>query len=119
MSLKNNAPQPAGRRGEITLKIGGAPRTFRFGMNALIAFSQMHAGGPAAFSTIFDSNPLLGLRDMAYCGLLGSDGLPEDFGPEVVGDWIWEIEQKDWNRVQDVMLSALTPGNGKGATTSK
>lgn len=113
VTLPPPAPQPATRRGEIQVEIGGQLRTLKFGMNTTIAFGQLHADGPLDFSHLFATNPLLGLRDMTYCGLLmrrADNELPTDFSPELVGDWIEDMEQDEWNRVQACMTSNLTPG---------
>ena len=106
-------PQPNARRGEVQAEIGGQLRTLKFGMNTTIAFGQLHSDSPLDFSTIFLTNPLLGLRDMAYCGLLArraDNNLPDDFGPELVGDWIEDMEQPDWDLVKTVMSHSLSPG---------
>ena len=106
-------PQPATRRGEINVEMGGALRTLKFGMNTIIAFSELHAGRPDEFSQLFFTNPLLALRDMTYCALLlrrDVNGLPEDFSRETAGDWIEDMDQDVWDQVQAVMSASLTPG---------
>jgi len=113
MSLKNNAPA-ATRRGEITVEIGGQPRTFKFGMNALGAYSELRPSQAVeSLLSAMQTNPIRFFVDMAYCGLqqrAADNALPEGFAPETVGDWIDEMPQADWNKVRDVMTAALMPG---------
>ena len=109
-------------RGLIQVEIGGQLRTFKFGMNTLSNFSQLHSGKPGDFGDQFTKDPIGALRDLAYCGLLtrrSENDLPEDFTPETVGDWIDEMPQADWDQVRTVMMGALALGNTTPAATAK
>lgn len=107
-------PQLAARRGLVQVEIGGKLRTFKFGMNALIAFSDLYTGAPTDFAEQLDKNIFLTLRNMAYCGLVAraeENELPEDFSSEMVGDWVDEMAQQDWALVQSAILGAMALGN--------
>jgi hypothetical protein len=110
------------RRGEVIAEIGGQQRTFKFGMNTVSAFSRMHSDEPGDFSTAFNKDPYGALRDMAYQGLMmraSLNDLPEDFSPLTVGEWIDEMDAKDWEKVQAVLLDAMSLGNPNRANLSK
>lgn len=109
-------------RGLIAVEIGGQLRTFKFGMNSLSAYSQLHSGSPGDFGDQFAKDPIGAVRDLAYCGLLSrkaDNNLPEDFSPETVGDWIDEMPQAEWNEVQKVMFASVTVGNPLAPTKAK
>jgi hypothetical protein len=106
--------QPNPRRGEIDLEIGGAKRTLKFGMNTMIIFGDMHTNSPDDFSQVFQKNPILAIRDMTYSGLLArkaQNDLPEEFTPELVGDWIDEMPQNGMNVIAKAILEAMGLGN--------
>lgn len=118
-----STPQVNQRRGVVEIEFGGRLRTFKFGMNTLVAFGQLYADTPGEFGEQFTKNPILALRDMAYCGLLvrkAENDLPENFSSEMVGEWVDEMErQEDWQLVVDTMLGAMALGNPNRANLSK
>lgn len=106
----------AASRGTLTVAIGGRERTLKFGMNTLAAYANLHTGSPGDFGSQFSQNPIQAMIDMTYCGLqakASENELPEEFSPYVVGDWIDELAQEDWERIKTVMMGAMVPGNGK------
>ncbi|MGY2133654.1 hypothetical protein ACW9KT_15600 [Hymenobacter sp. HD11105] len=121
-SKSTPAPEVNTRRGVITVEIGGEMRTFKFGMNTLSAYARLHKDLPGDFSEQLSQDLIGALRDMAYCGLQvrkNENNLPEDFSPEMLGDWIDEMYQGDWDLVQSTMLGAMALGNPNRATLSK
>lgn len=112
-------------RGLLTVAIGGRERTLKFGMNTLAAYAELHTGSPGDFGTQFSKNPVQAMIDMTYCALYikknvnelpgpgESEDYPDGFCTGMVGDWIDEMAQEDWQSIQKTMMEAMVPGNSQ------
>jgi hypothetical protein len=110
-------------QGKIVKKIGEQEYTFKFNINAYIAFCDLYTGEPGNFADVFTNNPFKAMRDLFYVGLKNTEGgkalnkLPEGFGRDMVGEWIDEMDQDDFNEIQKVALEAMSSrfkGEGGG-----
>jgi hypothetical protein len=110
-------------QGKIVKKIGEQEYTFKFNINAYIAFCDLYTGEPGNFADIFSKNPFKAMRDLFFVALNNSEGgkpvneLPKGFNRELVGEWIDEMDQDDFNEIQKVALEAMTSrfkGEGGG-----
>ncbi len=93
----------------ITATIGGESRTIKFGTNATHLFCERYQIGLNGFSELFRSENIRPgyLRDFIWSGLVAGG---TDVTPEVVGDWIDDMEQTELERI---MSSFDTPPAGK------
>jgi hypothetical protein len=85
---------------EISAKIGGKKRFFRFGMNANSIYQKMITSGQATT----DQEMIIALF---YAGLKSKElinKLPDDFSLDLVGDWIDEMEETEY---KDVLAAAM------------
>jgi len=113
-------------RGIISKKIGEKEYVFKFNVNAYIQFCDLYSGEPDDFLAIFNKNPFKAMRDLLYCALNNIDAntgkkvndLPQNFSREMVGEWIEEMEQSDYNEIQKVALDAMT-SRFKGSDETK
>jgi hypothetical protein len=113
-------------RGIISKKIAGKEYVFKFNMNAYINFCDLYTGEPHNFTDVFNENPFKAMRDLFFCALNNLDAstgkkineLPENFSREMVGEWIEEMEQGDYDDIQKVALDAML-SRFKGGSDSK
>lgn len=111
------------RTGRIIKLIDGKERGFSFGMNCWSEFCKLHNIGPDQLGS-FDSDSL-GLemiRDILYCAALAwceSNDQPIDFNKFTVGDWIDEMEQKDFQEILSTMTSSRLLGKNLNGSIVK
>lgn len=98
---------------DITVKIGGKKRTFRFGMNANSIYERT-----LMKMDMTDSGAIIALF---YAGLKAKEAinsLPDDFSLETVGDWIDDMSEQDYEEVLEKGMEAFQLGVGKRKTVA-
>lgn len=85
---------PLATSGEITLSLGGQPRTLAFNMGTLINFSSGYKGGlPEAFQVMAD-NELVATAQLVYYALRARkhvNNLPAEFDVDIATEWLGEM----------------------------
>lgn len=100
-------------RGEIEIEIGGRSRLIKFGLNQMAIYTDKHAIDLSEIGTIAISQ----VRDLIWSGLVAGAkkrGEAVDFDEWVVGDWIEEMPQDDYERIMAAFQNAM-PKEGEGA----
>jgi len=89
--------------GEVTAKIGGKVRGMRFNLNCRYEFCKMHGLTEDQVQEYFMNRLNVdAIRDMVYCALRAADlafGNPIDYNQYVVGEWISEMPQEEFERI--------------------
>lgn len=104
------------RKGTITIKVAGVDRTFRFGMNAWDTFMTLQNCDITSASERLSekSSGFLGaMRDLFYSAALchcNVNDMVADFNRFEVGEWIDDMEQKDFVAVQQTMIESKLLG---------
>jgi len=98
---------------DITVKIGGKKRTFRFGINAHMIYERT-----LMKMEISDLGVIIALF---YAGLKAKEAvnsLPDDFSLETVGDWIDDMSEQDYEQVLEKGMEAFQLAVGKRKTVA-
>lgn len=93
-------------QGETEIEIGGRKRPTRICMNQIGEFTAMYGGPFHVFEAFLkhvlgQTVNLLQMRDFLYTALkwgAKKNRLPVDFTNEMVGDWIEEMEQSEFDK---------------------
>jgi hypothetical protein len=107
--------------GEVTLALGGQPRTVAFTMGALLEFVGLQKGDfQSAIDSLSSGNPDA-ITPLVYCGLKArrkANSLPADFDVETAREWVAEIVFLHPDELVPLMnaLSFAELGNRKGLT---
>lgn len=100
--------------GEVTVRLGGAPRRLRFGMNTLRDYTAL-TGSPAGnFGLDFQTDYNAALLHIVYCAIkryTPADELPEGFGLDAVGDWLDELAPEDADRLAATLIASVKTVN--------
>ena len=91
------------QKNSITLNIGGAERTLKFGMNTQERYLSEIPKVQNA-DNYFTQKKLI-----IYCGLLigEKDKLPKDFSLEMLGDWIDDCDDERFDEVNEMAGEAM------------
>ncbi len=116
----------AQQTGEITLPLGGQPRTIAFNMGTLIGFSGLYKGGlTEAFQAMAD-NELVAMAQLVYFGLRARkhvNELPAHFDEDLATEWIGELmleNPEGFKQLAGALADSLQAvGNKQGATAKK
>ncbi|MCC2547717.1 hypothetical protein LJY25_14775 [Hymenobacter sp. BT175] len=110
--------------GEVTLSLGGKPRTVAFTMGALLEYVGLQGGDlSAAIDSLGSGNPDA-ITPLVYCGLKVRrkvNALPADFDLDTAREWVAEVLFLRPDELTPLM-EALTAsfqelGNRKGLPT--
>jgi hypothetical protein len=120
------APQFDSTTGEITLQLGGQPRTLAFNMGTLIQFSSLYKGGLQEALGSFADNEVLALSRLSYFALRARkhlNDLPAYFDEDIATEWIGALLLQDPEGLT-ALTAALAKsleqvGNKKGAPVQK
>lgn len=115
----------AQQTGDVTLVLGGQPRTVGFTMGALLEFVGLQKGDlQQAIETLSDGNPDA-ITPLVYTGLKARkkvNALPADFDLDMAREWVAEVV---FLRPEELagLMQALTAsfqdlGNRRGAATT-
>lgn len=91
-----------------TLNIGGVERTLKFSMNALEMFMLESKKRAEEIDT---ENDFTRIKLVIYCALKVGDrdtkSLPADFSLEMVGDWIDDCDQAEFDETNELAIAAM------------
>lgn len=112
--MLNVQPSAPSYAGEVTVALGGQPRTFRLGLNTLrdyTALTGTPAGGFAADLARDLSNTIVSLVYCAVKRYTPAEQLPADFAVDHVADWIDAMSSEDADRLAEAVLASVRTGN--------
>ena len=112
------------KSGYIQLKIDGKLRAFKFGMNAFAKFFELRGIGFSDMeSELSEKNPnmMAAMRDLIFAGAYAAAMSADkeiDFNQSMVGDWLDEMPQEDFQHIMDAITSSRVMAQGMQVETS-
>lgn len=112
--MLNPQPTATAYTGEVTVTLGGAARTFGFGINTMRDYTKLTGTPAGGFAADLAADLTNTMVNLVYCALkryVPADQLPEDFTVDHAADWIDGMNPADAEKLADTVLHSVRTAN--------